>query len=701
MKLSDNSNNFRDKSNEKSVVLSMLDRFAGKVYGLISGGLFGKIFTSYSSDPGVIVKKITRKNKLSDVFDSFRRRVAKKIENSAVYNIYNSFIKMLFSIKVRVYGVAALTFFIYAAAVNLYGYFNSASTGIPVEFIRFVFLAISAIPLVLSNLPLYNMLEVSVIGHRILSVSGNLTDVYETDKPRGKCNIAFIVGTILGLLTFFVPAGTICILFLRAVWIMAVLNSPEFGIVSLFFLMPFEATMTLVVEVAVVFVSFILKCILGKRTIKFEAVGLAALMFALMIVVGGVFSVSNQSLKPMLVYLCFMSVFFLITSLIRSAEWINRCIISAVLSATIVALYGIFQYITGAIGFSTQWLDTTMFGDISGRAVSTLENPNVLGEYLVMIIPMAALILIFKCSGIRQRFFAFLAFASLSLCLIITWSRGSWLGMMVAALLFCLILSKRTLHLFWLGVLSLPLLPTILPDNILARLTSIGNVADSSTSYRLNIWLGTIKMLPENIFSGIGIGYGAWKEIYPNYALDGMTDVQHSHSLYFQIWVELGAVALVIFAAFIVILLMSNFTMYKSLSSIDDSMISRIYIAPLKDSSLGKEKDAERRAKRSMIKARTHMRMIAAAPLCGIVGILIQGFTDNIWYNYRVYLMLWLCLGLCAASSAFVRERVESANNISANIDPTKAFADISIARAQKAVSNNKNTTHERKDDKQ
>ena len=31
-----------------------------------------------------------------------------------------------------------------------------------------------------------------------------------------------------------------------------------------------------------------------------------------------------------------------------------------------------------------------MFSDISGRVVSTFENPNVLAEYLIMILPIAA-----------------------------------------------------------------------------------------------------------------------------------------------------------------------------------------------------------------------------------------------------------------------------------------------------------------------
>lgn len=663
----------------KSVIISTLDGFATKIYSLLCGGLFGRFFTSYSSDPGRIAGSVAGKGKLRGKLDSARRGVARALESSIACSLYRKFIKFLMSVKMKVYGTAVITFFVYAAAVSLFRYVTDGHGGIPVDFIRFLLLAVSAVPLVLSGTGLYKMLGMSHLGKKALSVTGNRAEGYETYAPCGRCNVAFLVGTVFGLATYFVPALDIGRMLLRIIWTLTVFHSPEFGIVSLFFLMPFDPTMTLVVEVAIVVAAFILKLILGKRTVKLESVDMAALMFGFMMLVGGIFSVSSSSLKPMLVYLCFMSAYFLIVCLMRSGEWLGRCLISAVSAGTVVAAYGLFQYLTGAIGFSTQWLDAEMFEGISGRAISTLENPNVLGEYLVMIIPMAAVLFLCRYGGIKKRFAAFAAFGFMCCCLVVTWSRGAWLGIMVGALVFCLIWNKRVLHMFWVALLAIPFLPTILPDNILARITSIGNVADSSTAYRLNIWLGTVKMLPERLLSGIGIGNGAWKLVYPHYALTGMTEAQHSHSLYFQIWVELGAIALVIFLGFIVLLFMSNFTMYKSLSEAGDSIIARISTAPLKDSTDTVVQDQAKLEEKLSARARSTMRMNAAAPLCGVAGVLIQGFTDNIWYNYRVFLMFWLCLGLCSAYAAFGREKLK-AGKLLEHESEMNAVADISIS---------------------
>ena len=670
------------RTRQKSVIISALDSVADKIYSALRNGFFGRIFTSYTGNVGTIAAKVTGKSAFSDKLDSARRTVAKTIEGSLAAKLYTWLVHYLLSCRVKVYGTVFETFFIYSAVVQVYSFYKSGFSGIPFDLISTLLAAIAVLPLLTSNLPLFTLLAKSPVGRRVLAVTGNRCEGADAYTARGRCNIGFVVGTVLGLATYFIPADLMIKLAIRGIWAMLVFHSPEFGIVSLAFMMPFDKTMMLVAETAIVILSFALKLILGKRTIKLEAVDIAALLFAVMMLIGGVFSMSRASLKPMLVYLCFMAVYFLIVCLIRTGEWLSRCVISAVASGTAVAAYGIFQYLTGRIGFSTKWLDSEMFEDISGRAISTLENPNMLGEYLVMIIPMAAALML--CSEtLRRRAMYFLAFGCLGCCLIVTWSRGAWLGMMFAALVFCLIWSKRCLHLFWVLVLSIPFLPIILPQNILLRFASIGNVADTSTSYRLNIWLGTMKMLPSRILSGIGIGEGAWKLVYPHYALTGVSEAPHSHSLYFQIWVEMGFVALVIFVIFLGMMFASNFSMYAKLSDAGDSLISRITPAPLKDAPASERRiSPEEYEDRRLRRSRNSFRLMAAAPLCGISGVLVQGFTDYMWYNYRVYLMFWICLGLTAAFARFGRERIAAGESLMDD-DSSTAVADITLAKSR------------------
>ena len=60
-------------------------------------------------------------------------------------------------------------------------------------------------------------------------------------------------------------------------------------------------------------------------------------------------------------------------------------------------------------------------------------------------------------------------------------------------------------------------LPFIIPETMVERMMSVGNLGDSSTSYRVFIWLGTLEMLKNFWLGGIGMGEGAFRTVYPLY----------------------------------------------------------------------------------------------------------------------------------------------------------------------------------------
>ena len=202
----------------------------------------------------------------------------------------------------------------------------------------------------------------------------------------------------------------------------------------------------------------------------------------------------------------------------------------------------------------------------------------------------------------------------LGTCLIFTWSRGAWLGFLLGMMLFLLMYSKKTLVLGLLGVFGIPFLPFILPDSIINRFTSIGNLGDTSTSYRVHMWQGTFNMLEDHFLGGIGIGVNVFSKVYPRYALAAIEKAPHSHNLYLQILVETGIIGLFLFLVFLFAFVRHNFTFYAKPQ-------------PLKP------------------------RLFCAALFCGILAVLAQGMTDYIWYNYRVYLIFWLLIGLTVATA--------------------------------------------------
>jgi len=337
------------------------------------------------------------------------------------------------------------------------------------------------------------------------------------------------------------------------------------------------------------------------------------LVFFIFMMGGGVSSVGRgASLQPALVYLCFMLGYFLVVNLVRGEFWLKRCLGAVVIGAVLVSGYGVYQNFFGEQ--DTTWQDTEMFEEISGRVVSTFENPNVLGEYLIMVIP---LLLAFAVVSKKRLtgFASLLMFALGCACLIYTWSRGAWLGMILAMLVFFLVYTRKTMAVCLAALFLIPFLPLVLPETILTRFTSIGDLGDSSTSYRVSIWVASMKVIENHPFAGIGIGTGAFSKVYPLYSLSGIEKAPHSHNLFLQTAIEIGIPGLLVLLGVIFIFAQNSFSFFK-------------------------------KCKNGVMK---EGKIISLALFAGIMGVLLQGLTDYIWYNYRLYLMFWIVIGLAEA----------------------------------------------------
>ena len=185
--------------------------------------------------------------------------------------------------------------------------------------------------------------------------------------------------------------------------------------------------------------------------------------------------------------------------------------------------------------------------------------------------------------------------------------------MLVAALvLFFLIYSRRSLPYLLLGGALLPVSTLLLPDSIISRFASIGSASDSSSIYRISAWRGVGRMLGENWLGGIGVGEAAFSTVYPAFSYAGIEGICHTHNLYLQILSETGVVGLAVFVIVIVLFVQNCFE----------------YIYKMRNQG---------------------ETLVVNAGLVAVVASLIMGLTDHIWYNYRVFLMFWMIIGLVNA----------------------------------------------------
>ncbi len=344
----------------------------------------------------------------------------------------------------------------------------------------------------------------------------------------------------------------------------------------------------------------------GEYGIKMGRCGLSLMLFILISAISTIFSVSLKgSIGVLGMYIIFIGFYYIIRDSVRRKETLVGIFKIITLSAFIVSLYGIIQYVF-KIDTTNAWIDEEMFEEATMRVYSTLANPNVLGEYLILALPVCALVFINYTKTLWQKIVYGLFFACTLLCLVLTQSRGCWIGFIVSAFLFITYYKSsiwKVLPFFLL------LLPLVVPETIINRLLSVGNMSDSSTSYRVYIWFGTLSMLKYFWLGGIGPGEAAFRNIYPYFSYSGIV-APHSHNLYLQLMVESGIMALAVF----------GFTMLI--------FVKDMINVQVKNKKYGLE---------------------AMALMSGVAAFLVQSMFDYTFYNYRVMGIFFMVLALGGA----------------------------------------------------
>jgi O-antigen ligase len=209
-------------------------------------------------------------------------------------------------------------------------------------------------------------------------------------------------------------------------------------------------------------------------------------------------------------------------------------------------------------------------------------------------------------------FWLLLGCGVVGVCLVLTWSRGAWLGALACVLLFLLLMGHKALSYLLLAVAPTVAIVHYLPGQMLRRFISIGSLQDSSIRYRVHLWEGVGKMLGDYWYCGVGVGEAAFCEVYSRYALPGIAGAMHAHNLYLQLLCELGVVGLSMFLVTIVM-----FICYA------------LWYATGRGERSG--------------------RMMVLGGMCGIIAVLLMGLTDHIFYNYRIFLIFWLLIGIVVA----------------------------------------------------
>ena len=209
-----------------------------------------------------------------------------------------------------------------------------------------------------------------------------------------KTIIAIIAGIIIGIISFAISLDMLIIAAAAVIFISLILWKVEIGIFTIIGFVPFMPTMAVLGLILLTLISFTVRAIRDRSFIlKGTPMDMFVLLFAFMLLYGGLVSFSpKNSMLITITYILFISFYFISVNTVKTTKQLEKLILLFVTAGFFVALYGVFQYISGG-PTTASWVDDEMFQDIRVRIYSTFENPNVLGEYLVLLIPLSMSIL--------------------------------------------------------------------------------------------------------------------------------------------------------------------------------------------------------------------------------------------------------------------------------------------------------------------
>jgi putative inorganic carbon (HCO3(-)) transporter len=318
-----------------------------------------------------------------------------------------------------------------------------------------------------------------------------------------------VVVLIAGLVLVLLPQSWIALLMLSAGACVLILLRPVVGLYLLVLAIPFGSLKEIslgVVSVggAEIVAALTLAAWLLRMLARSEVRTLhpPLLLPLLIVLVVGSFSVLGAlslqwSLKGLLVWLELLAVYLLVVNLADGRD--ARILAVLVLVAgCLEALLGMYQFFgrVGPEGF--------LLFDRFMRAYGTFEQPNPYGGYLALILPLALSLFLISWRWRRPSELATWALAGLSLALmggalVMSWSRGAWLGLAAGAILVAIAglwhrafsalrggvlsgLAGGLLGFLWLGAGG--------PGLAVAALAGIGTGLTVSVSLRLRrFWL--------------------------------------------------------------------------------------------------------------------------------------------------------------------------------------------------------------------
>jgi len=289
-----------------------------------------------------------------------------------------------------------------------------------------------------------------------------------------------------------------------------------------------------------------------------------------------------------------LAVFYLTVYLLQDEKNLKRLLYVGFAAGTIASLYALLQY----GGIEPIWpMQLDPFGT---RSVSTFGNPNFLASFLMLILPVVAVLTVYEKSPIKKLFLGGLFIVNF-FGLLVTRTRSAWLGLFVA-LVFVgfyllsyqrpLIFRNRRWLIFLVGILFLMMLYPVRFDEekgkkvravtvAFEKVKSVIDFKQMAYVQRFLIWESAYSMFKESPL--LGQGWGNFEIIYPFHQGKFLkikkyspfrTHANNSHNEILEVVSQTGIVGLGIYIWLFILFFKTGIDSYRKLNSEYDKTIA-------------------------------------------------------------------------------------------------------------------------------
>jgi putative inorganic carbon (hco3(-)) transporter len=273
------------------------------------------------------------------------------------------------------------------------------------------------------------------------------------------------------------------------------------------------------------------------------------LLYILLVLISCFYSINLRSSLYAIYQLIPLLCLFFFTSNLKNKESV-RLIHIILISASILSVYGIYQYFWGFehtkayINLHLKEILETRYAReilLTRRAIASFFSPNMFGCYLAMVIPLCACRLLDRINKRKPFFFLVFSLIVMLIALLLTKSLAAWTSLFFGAILF-FILARRFINRITLisciFIILMPLFIIFLRSDMFINISNQQN----TIAQRLNFWKSSVGII--NDFPVKGVGIGNFGNIYPKYKELIANETRFSHNILLQTWAETGLLGL-------------------------------------------------------------------------------------------------------------------------------------------------------------